>query len=97
MIGSKKVVLSLNSMDTISTLKAQIADMENCSVKEIQVSCTDDCKFHLRYIDEGVTKLHSFYDEHKIADCYTIVSEKYFYPWTWKEPWYKEGFMDHVT
>ena len=71
--------------------------MENCSIEEIQMSCIDDCKFHRRWInDQGVTELFKFNDDHRIADCYTVVSEKYFYPWTWKEPWYKEGSIEHV-
>ena len=96
MIDSKKVVLSLNSMDTISTMKAQIAAMEsiNCCVDEILMNCNKNCESHNS--DVFFESLFDFYDHRRIADCYTVVSGKYYYPWTWHEPWYKEGFMEPV-
>ena len=79
-------------------MKSQIraAESMNCSVNDIEVSCIDECQFHRRSMRQGVSEIWSFEDDHRIADCYTVVSGKYYYPWTWHEPWYKKGSIEHV-
>ena len=91
-IGWKKICLSLNSMDTIWDLKCRIKDLEslrNEDPEEWQVSCITYCCFHSIEVREK----YGCADETRIADCYTVISGKYYYPWTWNTPWFKQGFI----
>ena len=80
------MVFSLHSRDTIAKLGSEIAAIENIDVDldQVYVSCVADCKCH-----PGTWPI-SWMGE--IADCYTVIAGKYYYPWSWHKPWFEKGF-----